>query len=281
MITNSLLRKIYILDLTKTTDIIINWINEINKKREDLTNLIKKKYPKEEINYGLFKNRVDFYNILCKNIDSSEYLYSTSIEINNMAINEMQNILKKIIYKFDDSNWYDYFEFIDYYGETLGKKKWNEIEFVIDFSKFTYDTLPFISTRSITNMEQEIFILLVEYFNVYEHFKILKKQLTNLDNLHKSNKVSIDNYNRKKIIKKIKYLLSDCKSSINLESKIINAHKFFDYICSKECKLFLEKELYFKEVVLDKLKELYYLNNIRIAKKWYRLISNKRIPLNN
>ena len=90
--------------------------------------------------------------------------------------------------------------------------------------------------------------------------------------------ISINGYRRNKIINSIKTRLNRIEK-IDIRSKKIKiCEEIFLLLSGKDGLLLINKHEIFREVVKEKLKELYYQDELMKAYRWYRLIFGTRIP---
>ena len=86
-------------------------------------------------------------------------------------------------------------------------------------------------------------------------------------------------YCKNKIVLDVKKLLNKNMYTKGRENKIEVTRQLFNYLNSKECKIFMNDYKIFKRTVKLKLHHFYNVDNLREAKTWYRNLFEGRMPL--
>ena len=272
------LRQKYLDTLIKVKKEIQSDTNDFFCDTEHVCLTITQKYPHATPVVNPFRLEKDYFDVLNRNIDCTDELHEKSIEINDDA----RDIMFKEIFKDHHDCSYDIAEWDDGYSNCPKDTSSNEES----LANYNFDTLPFPVTRSIYDLEYDLYSACLEHICVCKHNKDINKQIDELE-LEMHNKAINEQakedeklgYCKNKIVLDVKNLLDKNMYTKGRDNKVEVTRQLFNYLNSAECKRFMNDHKKFELVVKRKLHHFYNVDNLREAKTWYRNLFNGRMPL--
>ena len=305
-------RRQYLCNIKRAKKELEEKLDDTTRDRDDL--LVKFSGDIEPLNMPFLteKEFVEVYYGKVANISEKQRKLSEDLSGKSVDLIKSHLFSNSIIYHPDtDSLMYTLDEYRDYYGHSEGFDIFMESGYdipKIDFSVFNFTTLPFVVTRSIYNLENDLWYLGVEYFNMLEHIKMLQSQLddyesasapqVSLPNSHYNSSYYTSNivdppeelnndqieelgFPKTQIVVNIKRYLHNVGKQVGKKAKIDESRKLFKYLNSDYGKLFIEAQNNFKDTVILKLEEFYHHIGLREASTWFRRIFGRRISTYN
>jgi len=272
------IRKKYLHSLKKVKQDIQRDTNDICCDTEHVCLTITQKYPDATPVVNPFRLEKDYFDVLNRNIDCTDELHEKSIEINDDA----RDIMFKEIFKNHLDCSYDIPEWDDGYLNCPKVTSSNEES----LANYNFDTLPFAVTRLIYDLEYDLYSACLEHICVCNHNKDINEQIGELElemhNMTINEEAKEEEklgYCKNKIVSDVKKLLNKNANMKGRDNKIEVTRQLFNYLNSKECKIFINDYKNFKKTVKHKLHDFYHKDNLREAHTWYRNLFGERMPL--